>query len=196
MSAHLLIVPGLGDSGPDHWQTHLERDDPEAVRANQPDWTTPELGRWSASLARHLPDRDEGAILVAHSFGCFAAACAARTNRRQVRALMLVAPPDPRRFGLSARLPRSPLEAPTILIASTNDPWCDAEVARHLAHRWGAQFLSLGNAGHINVDSGFGPWPFGRRLVDTLRRLHGGRRDAGLARCRPNPDRHLTGIHP
>lgn len=185
MSARLLIVPGLGDSGPGHWQSHVERAHAGAVRVHQSDWDAPDVGRWSDAVVRALPARPDGAILVAHSFGCFAAARAIRTNPRRIRAALLVAPPDPRRLGASASLPRTLLDPPAIVIASANDPWCDLEVARRLAKRWGAQFLSIGQAGHINVDAGFGRWPLGERLVETLLRVYG---TAARPRIAPPPN--------
>jgi predicted alpha/beta hydrolase family esterase len=36
--ADLLIVPGLGGSGPDHWQTRWEQKLSTARRVEQSDW--------------------------------------------------------------------------------------------------------------------------------------------------------------
>jgi predicted alpha/beta hydrolase family esterase len=37
------------------------------------------------------------------------------------------------------------------------------------AGRWGSRVECLGRAGHINAESGFGPWPEGLRLLAELR---------------------------
>jgi hypothetical protein len=37
-----------------------------------------------------------------------------------------------------------------------------------LADDWGAALVDLGDAGHVNADSGFGPWPEGLELRDAL----------------------------
>jgi uncharacterized protein len=41
--APVIIVPGLGGSEDDHWQTHLERSLPGAIRVHQDDWNGPDL---------------------------------------------------------------------------------------------------------------------------------------------------------
>ena len=46
----ILIVPGLFDSEPDHWQSHWQRTIPGAERVEQSDWERPRLGDWTASL--------------------------------------------------------------------------------------------------------------------------------------------------
>jgi predicted alpha/beta hydrolase family esterase len=40
--------------------------------------------------------------------------------------------------------------------------------AEHWARVWGSELVDLGDAGHINVESGFGAWTFGK---EVLRRL-------------------------
>ena len=65
----ILIVPGLGGSGEHHWQTHLQRSLPGAVRVQQADWDRPDLPAWLARLASAVETRPAG-ILVAHSLGC------------------------------------------------------------------------------------------------------------------------------
>ena len=52
-------------------------------------------------------------------------------------------------------------DAPAHLVASRNDPYCDYQRAEDLAGAWGATFQDAGEAGHINVESGHGPWPEG-----------------------------------
>jgi hypothetical protein len=42
------------------------------------------------------------------------------------------------------------------------------ERARLFANMWDASLIDLGNAGHVNIVSGHGPWPDGRLLVDRL----------------------------
>jgi predicted alpha/beta hydrolase family esterase len=90
----------------------------------------------------------------------------------RVRGALLVAPADPRHFRLSKRIPRSRLGFPSIVVASRNDPWIPLGAARLWAERWGSRFVDIGDAGHINVDAGFGDWPFGERLLHSLARRH------------------------
>lgn len=100
----ILIVPGLYNSGPDHWQSHWERELPNAQRVEQQDWERPLLGDWTISLAEAIR-QNPGAILVAHSLGC-ALIChlAQMTGGRGVSGAMLVAPADVNREGPAGRL--------------------------------------------------------------------------------------------
>ena len=73
----LLIVPGLGGSGPDHWQSHWARSYPGARRVEQPDWNRPVRSLWLEQLAAAV-ERMPGAMLVGHSLGCVLVADLAR----------------------------------------------------------------------------------------------------------------------
>ena len=55
-----------------------------------------------------------------------------------------------------------------MLVASTNDPWMNFASAAYWAERWGSRLHCLGAAGHINVDSGFGPWPDGLAMLRAM----------------------------
>src|SRR5262245_43685168 len=104
-----LIVPGLDGSEPTHWQSWLERQVPNSRRVVQSDWSDPDLPRWSARLRSELSRTPGRVFVVAHSFGCLAAALTAFDCRELVAGAMLVAPADPERFGLSRIVPAQPL---------------------------------------------------------------------------------------
>ena len=106
--------------------------------------------------------------MVAHSFGSLAAVCAASDRPGRISGMMLVAPPDPRKFDVEHLLPQTPLECPSVLVASSDDPWLQLSFAERWAERWGSRLCKLGKAGHINVDSGFGPWPQGLEILRAL----------------------------
>lgn len=167
----VLIVPGLQDSGPAHWQSWLEAQEPEARRVVQRDWQAPELERWAARVGSVIERSGDGPwIAVAHSFGCLALARhLALTPGSPVRAALFVAPADPDRFGIAGLLPQQRLALPSTLIASNNDPWMSAAESRRWAQRWGSAWLTLGDAGHINADAGFGPLPIAKRWVTAMR---------------------------
>ncbi len=167
----LLIIPGLHDSGPAHWQTWLEQQYRDAHRVRQRDFSQPELERWSDRIQTRLDHAGEGAwIAVAHSFGCLALAhFLQRHPDAPIREALLVAPAEPDKFGLSERLPHQRLPCPTALIASQNDPWMSAASALRWATRWGSSYSNLGLVGHINAESGFGPFPLAKRWVEAAR---------------------------
>lgn len=166
--ARLVVVPGLHGSEPAHWQTWLERQFSHAIRVEQSDWDDGDLPRWCARLEERLACERGPFVLAAHSFGCLVAAHAMGRGLRNVAGALLVAPASPERFSVEKVLYRERLGVASIVVGSENDPWLTAAGARTLARDWGASFINLGRAGHINVASGFGPWPRAKYFVDTL----------------------------
>lgn len=157
--APVLIVPGRGGSGEAHWQSWLERALPGARRVIQDDWDNPDLASWAERVDAAARDFAEPPLAVAHSFGCLALAHAAGRFGTPLAGSFLVAPADPQRFGIPDETVLLSLGHPSELVASTNDPWLAFERTQGFAAAWGSRLHVLGAAGHINVDSGFGPWP-------------------------------------
>lgn len=167
--ADILIIPGLGGSGPDHWQSRWQAKLPTARRVEQADWDRPDLRSWSARLAEAIAETEKPIVLVAHSLGVIAAAHVfADLDPRRVAGAFLVAPPAEAE---AARIPEisadfrpyptAPLPCPATLVGSSDDPYCPLPSAEQMALSWGAAFLNAGAAGHINAASGHGPWPEG-----------------------------------
>lgn len=165
-----LIIPGLKSSGPTHWQTWLEGRTAGAKRVEQRNWIDPLLPEWSARVRSAITNASGSVYLVAHSFGALAAVQAGADLAPRIAGALIVAPANPDYFGLSAYLPREPLSFPSIVVASSNDPWMPIHEAERWASRWGADFVNLGLKGHINAESGFGPWPEALALIERLRR--------------------------
>lgn len=162
-----LIVPGLRNSGPGHWQTHWEQL-LRASRVEQEDWATPDLERWSARVVAAVNPDPRPAILIAHSFGCLASVHALRRIAPRVKGLLLVAPAAPEKFQIAQRLPQGPIGVPSLLVGSQTDPWLTLGRARALAATWGSDFVNLGDAGHVNADSGHARWEEGLPLLERL----------------------------
>lgn len=180
--ATTLVIPGLYSSGPSHWQTWFEAQIPDCIRVIQRDWKRADLPDWAGRI-RHEITRHPGDIfLVAHSFGALAGAQAAADYRERIRGALLVAPADPEKFGISDQIPAELLGFPSVVIASANDPWISLARASKLAASWGAEFVNVGLAGHINVEAGFGAWPEGLAIFNRLRRT------AALEREPAGPD--------
>lgn len=171
-AVRLLIVPGLNDSGPAHWQTWLERLHDDAVRVRQTNWAAADLDRWAQSIGSTMDAcGDTRWAVAAHSFGCLALArLVALRPDVPIEAALLVAPADPDRFGAGEALPSHPLPFPSTLIGSQNDPWLSAAKAQAWAQRWQSRYVDLGMAGHINAEAGFGPLPMAQRWVLGIRR--------------------------
>jgi predicted alpha/beta hydrolase family esterase len=174
----VLVLPGWRNSGPDHWQTHWERRFPEWRRLQQDNWSHPRCVDWVARLDEAVAASRRPVVLVAHSLGCVTVARWAARAGGRVAAALLVAPADVERPNVAgalrgfAPLPRSVLPFPTLVVGSDNDPACSAWRAAALADSWGAEFLLLQGAGHINADSGLGDWEAGRQLLEAWLRRH------------------------
>jgi len=168
----LLIVPGLHDSGPAHWQTWLQQQYRDSRRVVQRDFSRPDLQRWSERVHSTLESAGGGGtwIAVAHSFGVLALVRhLAEHANSPIREVLLVAPAEPDKFGVAESLPQRRLAIPSTLISSQNDPWMSAASAQRWAGRWGSHLSHLGRVGHINTESGFGPFPLARRWVESAR---------------------------
>ncbi|MFM7349475.1 MAG: RBBP9/YdeN family alpha/beta hydrolase [Erythrobacter sp.] len=185
----ILIVPGLDNSGPDHWQTLWEAKLPDCERVELGMWDDPHRNTWVNKLNLAVHRARGPVILVAHSLGCHALAWWAEYEQPQwgnpVVGALLVAPPDIEREGVDERLvrfapvPRRPLPFPAFLAASENDPYCSLRAARGLASDWGATFAYAGSIGHINAASGIEDWAFGQLLLAQLLREHRHRHGIG-----------------
>ena len=165
-----LVVPGLHGSEPEHWQTWFETRVRGCVRVHQADWRRPDLVTWAQPIRREIARAAGPVWIVAHSFGCLAAAQAGWDASERIAGAILVAPADPVHFGVADLIPGGDVGFPSIVVASRNDPWISFSRAAHLADRWGSDFLDLGRAGHINVAAGYGPWPGGLGIFELLRR--------------------------
>lgn len=171
----LLLVPGLNGSGPTHWQSYWEEQLPDAIRVGQADWDHPRLEPWIKALLAAIAAHPQS-IVVAHSLGCVLVAKAVESNPDiDIKAAMLVSPPDTddiakiedllRDF---APMPKRRFPCPAILVASEDDPYMSITRARFFATRWGADFVDMGKKGHLNADSGLGDWPEGREILKRL----------------------------
>ena len=169
-----LVLPGIGGSGPGHWQSLWQAADPELVRVEQRDWDRPERDAWIARLEAAVRDASPAVVLVAHSLACLQIAHWAGETALRVRGALLVAPPDasapefPEVARAFAPAPERRLPFPSVVAASANDPYCGLARARRYADAWAARFVNLGDAGHVNTASGHGPWPEGLELLREI----------------------------
>lgn len=194
--AIVLHVPGLWNSGPEHWQSHWERRYGHG-RVVQADWDHPVREEWIERLelvvreaSREAEARQETGpvVLVGHSLGCSAIAFWAERfvlrgadrgapERRQppkVWGALFVAPSDPEAASYPkealgfAPMPRSRLPFPSIVVASSDDPYVTIDRATAFAASWGSRFVNAGSLGHMNSQSRLGDWPFGYTLLCEL----------------------------
>ena len=179
--ATVLIVPGLRDHVPQHWQTLLASRLPR-VRTVEP------MGREDLDCARRVAaiEREANAIkgpllLVGHSGGVIMVVHWAKQTQRAVIGALLATPPDferampaeyptidELRAGGWLPVPRDRLPFSTIAAASRNDPLGRFERVAELARDWGSKLVDLGEVGHLNPASGFGDWAGADSLISEL----------------------------
>ncbi len=177
VAATVLVIPGWQNSGPRHWQTIWEQQNPIFLRVQQRDWEFPHREWWLQRISEEVRQAPGPIVFAAHSLGCIAVAhwCQiALDDVNKIKGALLVAPADldrkdsPRQTKDFGPVPQRLLPFPSIVVASTNDPFCSIDRARELAHNWGSRLVDIGAAGHINGDSGLGDWPEGKRLLRHL----------------------------
>lgn len=171
----ILILPGLGNSGPGHWQVRWAERMANAAIVEQADWHEPGLDDWIATIDQAARLTARPVVLIAHSLAVIAVAHAAAHLPANVRGAFLVSVPDielspaaPEETYDFRPIPRDPLPFPSMLVASANDPLCSIERAVEFATCWGSDFHEAGEAGHINAASGHGPWPEGLLMFTRL----------------------------
>lgn len=179
LAAPVYLLPGWLNSDPDHWQSLWERRFGDE-RVEQADWQWPRRGDWMARLDEVLQQDarldDTPAVLVAHSLGCQLVASWAEHSQHthRVAAALLVAPPDTERDDMPPQLHnwrpirRSHLPFRSLVVVSSNDPFCALERSTAMAADWGAHLVIAGALGHLNAASGLGDWPEGRALLHRI----------------------------
>lgn len=176
-----MIVPGIWNSGPDHWQSRWQAEREaagvdEVVRIEPASWSDPEPEDWVAAISRAVTVCAEPPVLIAHSLGVLAVAHWLRDGSRPAAAgAFLVAPADPAAPGFPAAAagftaPAARSGLPTRLVVSDDDPYCSVDRAVGFAATLGSGVLRVGALGHVNVDSGIGEWDPGRALLDDFER--------------------------
>ena len=178
LSPVCLIVPGLGNSGAGHWQTIWEQKRHDCQRVQLGLWDDPNRNVWISRLDHAVRGVQGPVVLVAHSLGCHAVLWWARLLGSAVPGnvvgALLVAPPDvdlagvPDALARFAPTPRQILPFPALVVASSDDPYCDADRAAELAAGWAAGFVLLEGEGHINAASGLSHWTEGQDLLAAL----------------------------
>ena len=170
-----FIIPGLGGSPSNHWQTYFEMTQKNFQRIIQKDWDLPNIEEWIEKIDTEISEYDpETLVLVAHSLGCLTVAEWAKRYKRKIKGALLVAPPDAevlhQKLGkkLFKEIPIDKIEFNTILVASTTDQYSSLEKSKLYAEKWGSVFINIGDAGHINHLSGFGKWDQGLKILRMI----------------------------
>ncbi len=171
----VVVLHGWRPAEPEHWQSWLVGQLSDAGRdvryPTLPDPESPRLGPWLAALREVISDLPpDGFDVVAHSLGSVlwlhhAADPAGSPRPAQVA---LVAPPSPgTEIAEIAEFFPPPLDIDavrraadgTVLVGGDNDPYCPEGISEAYGRPLKMATTIIADGGHLNVDSGFGPWP-------------------------------------
>ncbi|RYL89790.1 alpha/beta fold hydrolase [Sporolactobacillus sp. THM7-4] len=170
-----LILHGLGGSGEGHWQRWLYN---ELKKRNKSVFFPQFSGQdrpvkeiWLEQLNHvigSIPETDP-LVVVTHSLGCILwIHYAAQAARRRVKRAILVSPPSQylsiseiRNFFPLPETKDSLATAAdkTMFVMSANDPYLPQQAVSQY-FEYGVPCVILPGMGHINVESGWGPWPW------------------------------------
>ena len=173
-----LILPGIGDSDAAHWQSQWQSSHLNFLRVNQRDWENPVCQDWVDTLEHAVNKHGENVILIAHSLGCLLVAHWAAQANQKIHGALLVAPPSPQAAPAAAifntlatgflPIPMTRFNFPSIVVASSNDPYSNLVFSKSCAEAWGSRFVNIGDSGHINTSSGIGAWTEGFSFFKQL----------------------------
>jgi predicted alpha/beta hydrolase family esterase len=181
-----LMVPGLRDHVPEHWQTLLQA---KLQAQGHKTASVPPLEADKLSCAARVAALDKAlaaiagpVILVAHSAGVMITAHWAKRHARQIHGALLATPADlerplpagyPDHDAIKRNgwlpFPRQPLPFPSVVAASRNDPLASFERVAGMAADWGSRLIDLGDVGHLNPAAGYGEWPQAESMINALR---------------------------
>lgn len=170
----IFTLPGLYNSGPEHWQTHWEKEF-GFTRIEQQNWETPVCNDWLQVIDETVTQYPlDEVILIGHSLACCTILRWAEKYQRIIKGAMLVGPSDVEApsypvgtTGFSP-MPLYRLPFPSVVIASSDDEFVSLERAKYFAGSWGSEWINAGKLGHINSSSGLGNWAFGFSTLKTL----------------------------
>ncbi|MEO8120972.1 MAG: alpha/beta hydrolase [Rhodoferax sp.] len=182
--ATVVIVPGLRDHVPEHWQTLLAA----KLAKMRKVVSVPPLredglncGARVEAIQQVVQAIEGPIIFVAHSGGVIMLVHWARKYRHDVRGALLAAPPDfesplPAGYPTVETLrangwlpaPTTPLPFPTLVVASTNDPLASYHRVKTMADQWHGTLVNVGAAGHLNPASGYGEWLRAEPLLQQI----------------------------
>ncbi len=178
--ADILIIPGLGGSGPDIGKAAGRPSSRPRGAVEQKDWDHPRLADWRDAISNAVAEAERPVILVAHSLGATTVADIAAALGDKVKGAFLVAPAllalgQRDRGNRPPPLPKSRPQLCRFRAFSSRAamiPYASFAESEDFARAWQAEIADAGNAGHINAASGHGPWPEGlMRLAGFLKNL-------------------------
>ncbi len=170
MNKKVLILHGWGGSDYPHWQSWLAGEIAKNygkvsfLKFSNIDF--PDKDKWKDELIKEL-DEFKPDIVICHSVANILWFHICNDVKiSTIERLYLVVPPSlecdiPELSSFyPCNIPTDLLAKEVLLITSTNDPYMTQIEAEQLQKSLDVKMKVLKDAGHINADSGFGPWPW------------------------------------
>lgn len=170
----VLILHGWHGSDDPHWQAWLAR---ELVLENCivafpqfSDKMNPDKGVWTHEALEAIETLSPD-VVVCHSLGNTLWFHLCKLLNKPVNKLLLCAPPrDLSDYPEVASF--FPVELPSdlhahqvLMVASDNDPYMSLDESIRTAMHLQVDLKTIKNSGHLNTDSGYGPWPWVKEWV-------------------------------
>lgn len=176
-----LFLAGYGNSTGNHWQAKWFNAFLGNIWVEQ-HWESPKRDEWVNAIDSALATISSPVVVISHSLGGLAFVEFANQYpervQQKIRGALLVAVPDADADSFPAAIcgfsstPTQRIAIPTLMVASSDDPYCSLERSNHFANVWGSRLVNVGAKGHINSQAGFGDWPEGEQhLHDFLKSL-------------------------
>lgn len=173
-SFEVLTVAGLYNSGPDHWQTHWEKEY-GFKRIIQTDYDTPVCADWISAIDNAvMKGNPASTILIGHSLACNTIVNWANKYQRKIKAALLVAPSDtesaiyPGGTTGFMPMPLNTLPFPSITITSDDDKYVTIERAQFFTKHWGSELIILHQLGHMGSADKLALWPEGFKIFERV----------------------------
>jgi len=173
----VLLLHGWGGSDYPHWQAWLacelakEYGTVSFPLIQHPHF--PHLNRWRKEVKAHLADFRPDTVICHSLANTLWFHLCNEGEIAPVKRLILVSPPrldcriDTIKSFFPVKVPTHLFAENATLIVSTNDPYLTLEEAWKLQERLAIPMKTIEKGGHINADSGYGPWPWILEFLKT-----------------------------
>ncbi len=170
MGKKVLLLHGWGGSDSPHWQSWLAsqiaKEYGKVSFLKFSNFDFPQKDLWKEELNKEL-DSFKPDIVVCHSLAntLWFHLCNEQ-NLQKVDKLFLIAPPslnsniEELNSFFPLTIPKKLYAKESLIVCSDNDPYMNIDEAKQLQKELNIEMHILENAGHINSDSGYGPWPW------------------------------------
>ena len=171
---NIVFVPGYGNSINGHWQELWHKEFKNSYWVEQNDWENPNCDDWVEALNLLIQSLEGPILFVTHSLGGSTVVEWSKKHTANILGVFLVAVPDVQSVNFPEAIsgyqtpPLEKLPFPSLVLASTDDPYSTVDRTAYFAKNWGSELTSIGDLGHVNTDSNLGKWSEGQNLLNKF----------------------------